>query len=265
MIDVKKFVMMKIIDTHAHLDQLEHVEEALVRAYQEGVEAVVAVGIDAVSSRKNLELSERREKNWPKIYLAFGMHPSEADREVLKECIGLISHNITHLKAIGEIGLDFWQKEVKKDPRKKAEQEEVFKKQLALAKEFSLPVSIHSRGSWQRCFELLLASGVKKAVFHWYSGSLDILKEILNQGFFISATPALKYSPQHQEAVKFAPIEKLFLETDSPVFYGERETGFRAEPQDVFKTLPLVSQIKDISEEAVARITTDNAKKFFNF
>jgi len=255
--------MLKLIDTHCHLDQLDHIETALKNAIDSGVEAIVCVGVDHLSNLKNLELCQKYSQ--PKLILALGIHPTEIKPEEIEASLEFIRDNIKKAIAIGEIGLDFWQKGLKKNPQKKLEQEEVFRKQLLLAKDFNLPVSIHSRGSWQRCLEIAKEVGVKKAVFHWYSGPVEILQEILATGFFISCTPALMYSPQHQEAAKAAPIEKLFLETDSPIFYGEGERGFRAEPRDVFKTLQLVAKLKDVPEETVAKITTDNARAFFNF
>lgn len=261
--------MLRVIDTHCHLDQLGHPEQALENAANAGVEAAICVGTSLNSNQKNLAFSLNPHP--VKIFLGLGIHPANIETETIERALQFIRQNIDKAVCVGEIGLDFWQKEIKKNPPKKAEQEEVFRKQLALAKEFSLPVSIHSRGSWQRCLELLKESGVEKAVFHWYSGPVNILQEILAPGFFISATPALMYSPQHQEAVKSAPIERIFLETDSPVFYGEKEgaclparQGFSAEPKDVFKTLSLVAELKNLSEDTAAERTTANAKEFFN-
>jgi len=253
--------MVKLIDSHCHLDQVEDTQGALQRAWHAGVEAIICVGVDFESNLKNLELAEKFSQ--PKLYIALGIQPTEIISDQILTTLEFIRNNIKKAIAVGEIGLDFWHKETKKSPVKKQEQEEVYSHQLSIAKEFDLPVSIHSRGAWQRCFELLVASGVKKAVFHWYSGPVDTLQKIIAMGYFISATPALEYSPQHQEAIKAAPLEKIFLETDTPVFYGERETGFRSEPKDVFKTLSLVARLKKLSEEEVAQATTGNLKKFF--
>jgi TatD DNase family protein len=253
--------MLKVIDSHCHLDQLDDPEQALLNAVAAGVEAVVCVGTSLESNLKNLELMQKPSRL--KLILGLGIHPTEIESEKIEEGMDFIRQNIRSAACIGEIGLDFWRKEIKKNPQKKAEQEEVFIRQLALAREFALPVSIHSRGSWQRCLEILKGSGVKKAVFHWYSGPLDVLQEIITQGFYISATPALMYSQQHQAAIKSAPLEKIFLETDSPVFYGEEAGGFRAEPKDVVKTLELVAKLKEVSPEVVAQTTTSGAGKFF--
>jgi TatD DNase family protein len=100
---------------------------------------------------------------------------------------------------------------------------------------------------------------IEKAVFHWYSGSIDLLDEILSRGYFISATPALVYSPPHQEAIKRAPIEKVLLETDTPVKYQGKE----AKPKDVRVSLGEVARLKDMDRSIVAEQTTANASQFF--
>ena len=166
--------------------------------------------------------------------------------------------------AIGEIGLDYWYPWVKKDDEKKQEQLKVFQLQLDLAKALGLPVVVHSRGAWADCLAMVKAVGLKIAVFHWYSGPTDVLKGILECGYFISATPALNHSPQLQEAVKQAPIEQTLIETDSPVVYrlGDGKS-FKAGPKDVFYTLDLYAKIKGVDKEEASFILNNNAKKVF--
>ncbi len=102
-------------------------------------------------------------------------------------------------------------------------------------------------------------AGIERAVFHWYSGPTDVLKGILDKGYFISATPALAYSPLHQEAMKIAPLDQILIETDSPVVYQ----GKKSEPADLVITLHELSRIKNIPPEEVARITTANTEHFY--
>ncbi|MFZ5800645.1 MAG: TatD family hydrolase [Candidatus Omnitrophota bacterium] len=253
--------MFKFIDSHCHLDQLADPLADLKTAAEMEVGAVVCVGTDFASNPRNLELAKAASSL--KLVVALGIHPTEIESAKFGEALDFIRANIGKAKAVGEIGLDFWNKEAKKKAEKKTEQEEVFIAQLKLAKEFDLPVSIHSRGAWQRCLELCLEDKIKKAVFHWYSGPIEVLEGILKAGFFISVTPALMYSPQHQAAAKAAPIEKLFLETDSPVYYGEKGEGFSARPKDVLKTAQLLAALKNLSLEDIAQTTTANAREFF--
>ncbi len=260
---------MKIIDTHAHLDEILDIDSALVRAYQSGVRAVMAPGVDGKSSKKNFELSQRQQDGWPKIYVAVGMHPSQANENDLNDCIAFISHQAMSIKAVGEIGLDFWYPWVKKSEEKKELQRYVFKRQLELARQLDFPVIIHSRGAWQECLETVLAIGNQKVLFHWYSGPVDIFKKILDKGFFVSATPALSYSAHAKEAIEQAPLEQLLIETDSPVVFKRlKEDGmgeeFRAEPKDVFVTLEAVSFLKKKEKQIVLQKVNENAKYFFN-
>ncbi len=262
--------MMKLIDTHAHLDHIEDIDRALDNAQREGVAGVVAVSVDLPSCRKNLEIKETRKT--PKIYLAMGMHPSDINLDDLDACIELAREHKSELTAIGEIGLDFWYKWVRKDREKKDAQRKVFRTFLDLAKELDLPAVIHTRGTWRECFETVKEVGIKKAEFHWYSGPLDVLKDILDAGHYVSASPSLAFSPPSREAINYAPIERVMIETDSPVFYrttvsGESEKtgeGFQAEPKDVYKTLKAYCLLKNVEEAYAAEIFDRNAKEFFH-
>lgn len=266
----KTRLSMKLIDTHAHLDHIENLDQALENADREGVEGVVTLSVDAGSCRKNLEI--KRASNKPKIYLAFGIHPSDADLKCLDECVELIRQYRDELTAVGEIGLDFWYKWVRKDKEKKDEQRVVFRALLELACELDLPAVIHTRGTWRESFETAKAVGIKKAEFHWYSGPLDVLKNILDNGYYISASPSLAYSPQSREAIAYAPIDRTMIETDSPVFYRTANykddknsgDGFKAEPKDVFRTLKAYCDLKKMKESDAIEIFNCNAREFFN-
>jgi len=151
------------------------------------------------------------------------------------------------------VGLDY------KVKVKKKLQKEVFSKLLNLAAAIIKPVIIHSRFSYQRTYEMAVDASVEKAVFHWYSGPVDILDNIIGSGFFVSATPALAYSSHHQAAMKRAPVERILIETDAPVQYGDRAS----EPADLHETLFHLSRIKKIPEDKLAEIVTKNAERFF--
>jgi len=251
-----------IIDTHAHIDEIENLQEVLNLAKDFGVYVVIGVSCDYSSSKKILELAENI--NIIKVYPAIGLHPSNIKIEEIEQTLKFIEENISKVVAIGEIGLDFWEKSLKKNPQLKDVQIEVFAEQLKLAKEYSKPVIIHSRGAWNECYELVRKNDIKYAVFHWYSGPVDVLKKIIEDGYYISATPALEYSLQFQQAIKSAPIEKILVETDSPVRYKTSDGNYySAQPKDVIKTLKFLSEIKELPFDEVVAITTNNAKEFF--
>jgi TatD DNase family protein len=252
-----------IIDTHAHLDQIENLDQSLAEAAQAGVSAVIAVGVDLASNRKNLMIGQSSSR--PKVYVALGIHPGNIHKEEVESCLDFIRGHIHQAKAVGEIGLDFWYKEVRKDKKRKDEQRDIFGRQLELAREFGLPVIVHARGTWREALEMTQSAGLAKVLFHWYSGPLDVLRDILDCGYYISAAPSLAYSPQSREAIVYAPIEQTMIETDAPVFYRypDREEGFSAHPKDVVKTLAAYTALKKIAEdEALVRLN-GNAKAFF--
>lgn len=260
------FKVMKIIDTHAHLDHIEDLARALENADKEGVESIIAVSVDAASCLKNLDIKKNTKK--PDIYLAMGMHPSDVNLDDLDACVELIRREQSELTAIGEIGLDFWYKWVRKDSEKKDAQRKAFRVLLELAKELDLPAVVHTRGTWRECLETVKDVGLQRCEFHWYSGPLDVLKDILDGGYYISASPSLAYSPQSREAVSYAPIDRVMIETDSPVFYrtadqGDGE-GFLAEPKDIFRTLRAYCMLKDTEEAHALEMFNRNAREFFH-
>lgn len=255
---------MKTYDTHAHLDHLENLDQALANAVNAGVDGIFSMSMDLASCQKNLAI--KKTKTSPKIYIALGMHPSEANILDADQCIELIRQNVNEIVAIGEIGLDFWYKWVRKDKEKKDEQRAVYRKFLEVAKELNLPAVVHSRGVWRECLETAQEVGVSKVNFHWYSGPLDVLDDIIACGYYVSTTPSVAYSPQSREAMERAPIEQTLIETDCPVFFKDRDSddeGFQAEPKDVFRTLKAYCQLKKMDEREAVKVFNKNAQDFF--
>ncbi|MBF0483534.1 MAG: TatD family hydrolase [Candidatus Omnitrophica bacterium] len=246
------------------MDQLADCEAALKRAADSGVEAVVAVSEGLAHSKRNLEIC--RSITFPKIYLACGIHPSEAHKEDLNAVKEFIKINRAEITAIGEIGLDFWYRWARKDEDIKNKQRLVFRALLSEALKYDLPVSIHSRGAWEECFKITEEMGIKRAVFHWYSGPIEILDKILAQGYLVSVTPSLAYSPEAQLVAKQTPTGKILIETDTPVFYrmgDNKDSGFSAEPKDVYKTLELYCSLKNCDIESTSDVLNKNVTNFF--
>ncbi len=253
---------MLFIDTHAHLDHLENVEQALVQAAEAGVSDIIAVSVDLKANKRNLELKKSIQR--PRIHVALGIHPGNIVPDEVEETLRFIREHIKEAVAIGETGLDYWYKWAKKDEAKKAEQRQLFRRQLELAREFDLPVVIHSRGAWRDCLTMTRDAGVKKAVFHWYSGPVDVLNDIVASGYMVSTTPSLAYSPPSREAISQAPIEHTMIETDCPVYYQEGEDGrFQATPKDVARTLKAYVALKNVDESKALAVFNENARRFF--
>jgi TatD DNase family protein len=239
-----------LIDGHVHLSDMADSERAVENALKAGINRMVAVSMNLVSCRKTLTLADGFPNN---VFPAIGYHPWSILAEDVEDTLIFITQNIHRCVALGEVGLDYKVK-VKKKLQKAA-----FSKLLNLAVKSNKPVIIHSRFSYQRTYEMAVGAGVEKAVFHWYSGPVDILDNIVASGFFVSATPALAYSPHHQAAMARAPLDRILIETDAPVQYGDRVS----EPADLTETLFHLSRIKKMPEDQLAGIVTKNAERFF--
>jgi len=253
--------VFKLIDTHAHLDEVEDLAKAVDEAKQAGLVAIIAVGQDYESNLKILDIAEKH-KNF--VYPALGLHPwslGNMDASKVNLTLQLIEDNIERAVGIGEIGLDYDKRVLASADKER--QKEAFKAVLELAVRYDKPVSVHARYSWKDSFDMVKESGVKRAVFHWYTGFSSVLREIIAGGYFISATPAGEYHDEHRRAVRETPMENLMLETDCPVTYG-RETKYQSRPSDVIRSLGSAAQIKDVAESVVADKTTENALKFFD-
>ena len=252
---------MTIIDTHAHIDQLEDLAGAMGRADEAGVSDIVAVSVDLESMAKLLEIAGRFQS--PKIHPALGVHPGKVVPGEQHLVLDFMRANIKRACAIGETGLDYWYKWVRKDLEERQKQKDSFAFHLGLAREFDLPIVIHSRGAWRDCLGMARESGVRRALFHWYSGPLDVLDEILAAGFYVSAGPSVAYSPELRLAMAQAPLERILLETDAPVNYKAEETTFTAEPRDVTRAWKSLARLKNLDEEQALTALNDNARKFF--
>ena len=254
-----------IIDSHCHLEEIKDLSAVLKRAKEAGVTAIIAAGVHYESNKEVLEICRlfNDPKAYPVIYPALGIHPKDVNASDPDLALKFIEENIKDIVGVGEIGLDYWYKEARKDGPGRGLQKEIFLKQLDIANRYEKPVIIHSRGAWRECLEKVVERGVKRAVFHWYSGPEDILKEILKNGYFISAAPSCEYSKEHARAVKIASIEKMFVETDSPVTYKPASGNYTSEPKDVLRVIKAVAKIKGISEFEITRKTTENTIGFF--
>lgn len=253
--------MYKLIDTHAHLDEVKNLDLILVEAKKAGIIAIVAVGSDYQSNIKTLELSQKHRRF---IYPALGLHPWEVANLgtfEIDDSLRFIEQNIASAVAVGEIGLDYDKRVLKAASREL--QKEVLGRLLRIARKYAKPAIIHSRYAWKDALQMVQDTGVDKAVFHWFTGFSSVLKDIVGGGYFVSATPAAEYHEEHRRAIREAPLPRLLLETDCPVTYG-REVRYESQPADVLRSLQAVSQLKGIDKSTIAEQTTRNAIDFFS-
>ncbi|MEI6437554.1 MAG: TatD family hydrolase [Candidatus Omnitrophota bacterium] len=256
---------MTIIDTHTHLYDVADPVTVLRQAAEAGVSDIITLGVDLASNIKHLQLCDSIPPVL-KMHLAFGLHPGNVTTEEdTRACIEHLRVNVGQAVAIGEAGLDFWYKWVRRDDEKKRQQREAFQAQLDLAAEFGLPIVIHARGTWRECLDMAKASGIKKADFHWYSGPDEVLRDILDAGYMISVSPAIEYSVDSKRAAVFTPLDRLLVETDTPVKVSA-PNGDRipSGPADVWRTFRALCVLKKLDEPDALVTLNGNARAFFN-
>jgi TatD DNase family protein len=240
----------RLIDAHCHLDEIHCVDASLEKAFGAGVTGIVAVGMDIGSNRQILELGRAYPQ---RVYPAIGYHPWRIQEEQMAETLAFIDTHLPGCVALGEVGLDYRVKV------KKPLQWRVFSEVLKLAVTHKKPVIVHCRFSHARSLSMVREAGVKKAVFHWYSGPESVLDEILDSGYHVSATPALAYSPYHIAAISRCPIERILIETDAPTVFQ----GKGSEPATLLETLSSLARLKGLPIEKTAEITSTNAAMFY--
>ena len=251
--------MYRLVDTHAHLEEIENLGQVLAEARLANVAAIIAVGSDYESNQKVLQLA-KAYKGF--VYPALGWHPWNINESEIDRNLEFIESHIDKAVAVGEIGLDYHKKvraRADKDLQKR-----VLKELLGVAKAHKKPVVIHSRYAWRDALDLVGEAQLEKAVFHWYTGTSSVLRDIVSQGYFISATPAVEYHEEHRRAVKEIPLERMLLETDSPVVYRRgSEFEYEARPADIIRSLRGAAQLRGVSEAQLAEVTTANALRLF--
>ena len=252
---------MTLFDTHAHYDDaaFDADREALLASLPEnGVGLVLNPGCDLSSSRRAVELARR----YPHVYAAVGVHPENCgdwEDEFLPQLRQLAAGD--KVRAIGEIGLDYyWEENPPRDLQRR-----VFRAQMALAGELNLPVIVHDREAHGDSLAIVRDFPHVRGVFHCYSGSVEMARELVKRGWMISFTGVLTYKNAKKavEVAREVPLEHLMIETDSPYMAPVPCRGRRNDSTLVRYVCEKLSEIKGISAEDCARITMENGKRFF--
>ncbi|WP_407968956.1 TatD family hydrolase [Bacillus altitudinis] len=251
-----------LFDTHAHLNAEQYnedLEQVIERAKSEKVEKIVVVGFDRPTITRAMELIEAYDF----MYAAIGWHPVDAI-DMTDEDLGWIKELSQHEKvvAIGEMGLDYYWDKSPKDVQK-----EVFRRQIALAKEVNLPIIIHNRDATEDVVTILKEEGAAEVggIMHCFTGSLEIAKACMEMNFYISfgGPVTFKNAKKPKEVVKDIPSDRLLIETDCPYLTPAPFRGKRNEPSYVKYIAEQIAELREISFEELAALTTENAKKVF--
>lgn len=252
---------MELFDTHAHYDAEQFDpdrDDVLAALPGAGVALVVNPGCDLPSSGAALSLAAK----WPFLYAAVGYHPEncapyrEEDLDIIRDMA-----RRDKCVAIGEIGLDYYWEE--NPPREL--QRRVFRDQMALARELDLPVIVHDREAHGDSLAVVRDFPQVRGVFHCFSGSAEMAKELVRLGWMISFTGVLTYKNARKalEAAAAVPRDRLMLETDSPYMAPVPHRGKRCDSRYLVHTCRKLAEIKGISPEDCARITLENGRRFF--
>ena len=238
-----------IWDTHSHLYSFEDISSLVLKLRRERIRVIV-VGEDKETNQKAKELAEE----FPDLlFPAFGLHPFLLNRVNWKEERRWLEDNLSRAIALGEIGLDF------KGRASPEYQREVFRELLYLARQFNLPVIIHSRKAARECVEEVEKAGWERVIFHWFTGNLSLVERGLSLGAYFSIGPQVRKSHSWKRVLRRVPIERLLLETDSPVPFQGRP----ATPLDVREVIEEISRVKGIDEGKVIEITSRNTREIF--
>jgi TatD DNase family protein len=232
-----------MIDTHAHLDKV-------LKDSQGEVNRIILAGSDIKDSKKNIKLA----KKYNFLLAAVGIHP-QSSIEKVKQLEKLIDENVI---AIGECGLDF------AGDHNQRKQENVFIKQIELAKKYNLPLIIHARKAVDEVIKILNKYEGLRGVFHCYAGGKKRIKKVLELGFYIGIDGNLTYEEGLADVVKNVPEDKLLLETDTPYLTPLPFRGEKNKPAYIKYTYEKVSEIWKKSFEETESIIDKNAKKLFN-
>ena len=250
-----------LFDTHAHLNDsaFDPDREALLAALPgQGLALVMNPGCSLESSREALELARRYDY----IYAAVGTHPDAADEvnaEVLEEYRKLCKLN-PKVKAIGEIGLDYYYETIPREVQKQA-----FRMQMELAQELDMPVIIHERNAHDDGMTIVKQFPKVKGVFHCYSGSAEMARQLVNMGWHIGFTGVLTFKNARKavETAASIPLDRIVLETDCPFMAPEPYRGKRNHPGYLPRMAEKLAQIRGMDVEEIIRITTENAQRLY--
>ncbi|MBU1151477.1 TatD family hydrolase [Patescibacteria group bacterium] len=253
-----------IIDTHAHVSfpQFEgEVLAVLERAKEAGVEKIVNVGCDPKSCKDSVRMVAEHEN----VYGTLGMHPYEAagvSLDLMREWEKVIAGDAgKKIVAIGECGLDYFKADVPREVQKEA-----FRLQVDLAKGVGLPLIVHNRNADEDCLEILdeMAEDLN-VVFHCYGSDLNFAQKLWQRGIYTSFTGIITYPNARNlhEVVREVPMDLFMVETDCPYLAPQNHRGERNEPAYVVEVVREVARLKGKSFKEIARVSTDNAERFF--
>ena len=250
-----------LFDTHAHLNDpaFDPDREELMASFASaGVGLVMNAGCSLESSRDIVAMADK----YPWLYASVGSHPDAADQvneEVIEEYRKLCKLS-PKVKAIGEIGLDYYYEDIPREIQQKA-----FRMQMELARELDLPVIIHERDAHNDGLAIVNEFPTVKGVFHCYSGSAEMARQLVNMGWYIGFTGVLTFKNARKavETAASIPLDRIVLETDCPFMAPDPFRGKRNHPGYLYRMAEKLAEIREIPLEEVHAATYENGKRLY--
>ena len=250
-----------LFDTHAHLNDpaFDPDREALMESFAAaGVGLVMNAGCSLESSRDIVAMADK----YPWLYASVGSHPdsaNEVNEEVLEEYRKLCKLS-DKVKAIGEIGLDYYYEDIPREIQQRA-----FRMQMALAQELDLPVIVHERDAHNDGLAIVREFPKVKGVFHCYSGSAEMARQLVDLGWYIGFTGVLTFKNARKavETAASIPLDRIVLETDCPFMAPEPFRGKRNHPGYLYRMAEKLAEIRGICVEEVHAATYENGKRLY--
>ncbi len=256
---------MRLFDSHAHYFDpklADKSEELLAELFAHSLVGIVNVGTSPETSRLAIAQAQRHAG----MYTALGIHPTDAadlvrsPEEEVAEIRAMLTDPASRAVAVGEIGLDYYWQPYDKDLQKK-----YFRLQMALARELRLPVVIHDREAHGDCFEIACEFPDVRGVFHSYSGSAEMARDLVRRGWYISfsGTLTFKNAQRVREVAAALPHDRVLIETDAPYLTPHPHRGELNHSGYMELTCVALAEVWGLPVEETAHITTENAVRFF--
>ena len=242
-----------MIDIHAHLcfPEFDRDREEIIERAESEIDGIIVTSARFEEGKKTLELVKKHPRF---LFATLGYHPTEGTdhQGVLK----LIEQNKGKIVGIGEAGLDYhWEA----DLAKRNQQKVIFAKFIELAEELRLPLVIHSWDAEPDCFQMVRDRKIT-CVFHCFSGPVELARQIVDRGFYISFSTHVCFSKRHKKLAKAVPLQRLMLETDSPFLGPDRERNM---PWNIKLSAERIANEKGVTKEAVLSAARENSIKVF--
>ena len=257
-----------LIDTHCHLNylhdgDLDAIEKTLQEAHTAGVQHCICIGVDIAALPKVLEIGMR----FPQVKVSVGVHPCDVAALPVEEALSALQSYVTHpeVVAIGECGLDYYREE----SLDKTVQKSYFSGQIQLAKAANKPLVVHTRQARADTIDVIrvAGNGDVRGVMHCFTETKEMAAQALDLGFYISFSGIITFKNAEplRDVVRYVPMDRLLVETDSPYLAPVPFRGKENCPAHVVEVAKQVAVLKNLSYDAVCQQTTSNARQLFGW